>query len=634
MDKYLFHQGTHYNAYNFMGAHVTEEGVRFITWAPNARHVQLACNYNDYSGEGFDFERLGDQGLWILTTSRVGVGDTYKYKIHFEDGHHLKSDPFGSYHERRPATASIVHEDDFEFTDDEWMSKRRSSNVYESPISIYEMHLGTWMKHPVEETEGMTIDEITDASHFSYREVADHLIPYLQELEYTHVEFLPLMEHPFDLSWGYQVTGYFSATSRYGKPEDLKYLINRLHEAGIGVIMDFVPAHFCKDAHGLRLFDGSPTYEHPDEKIAEKKEWGTLTFDYGRPEVQSFLVSSAMYWIREFHIDGLRIDAVHSMIDLNFENHEPDSKIYNEKGTEENIAGIELLKKLNAVAFDYDETLLMMAEDSSDKAMITHPIHEGGLGFNFKWDLGWMHDRLDYMEQDFYARAQNHNKLTFSMAYKYNENYLLPLSHDEVVHGKKAIVDKMTGDQWQKFAQTRLLYGNQFTEPGKQLLFMGQEFGMYHEWKDKEQVDWHLLDYPVHVDLKRYVSNLNRFYRKHPEFHGWDYRPEGFRWLLVDDSTHSILSYVRKYKDSFKVCVFNYRPEVYHDFRIPVPEPGVYREIFNSDRDIYSGSGVLNDGRHFTTDEHYVRESQFIQITVAPLAFQVFELEDKTKGRK
>ena len=274
MDKYLFHQGTHYNAYNFMGAHVTEEGVRFITWAPNARHVQLACNYNDYSGEGFDFERLGDQGLWILTTSRVGVGDTYKYKIHFEDGHHLKSDPFGSYHERRPATASIVHEDDFEFTDDEWMSKRRSSNVYESPISIYEMHLGTWMKHPVADTGGRTIDEITDASYYSYREVADRLIPYLQELGYTHVEFLPLMEHPFDLSWGYQVTGYFSATSRYGKPEDLKYLINRLHEAGIGVIMDFVPAHFCKDAHGLRLFDGSPTYEHPDEKIAEKKEWG------------------------------------------------------------------------------------------------------------------------------------------------------------------------------------------------------------------------------------------------------------------------------------------------------------------------------------------------------------------------
>lgn len=634
MDKYLFHQGTHYNAYDFMGAHAAEDGVRFITWAPNARHVQLACDYNGYSGEGLDFEKLSDQGLWMLKTSHVDVGDAYKYKIHFAEGSHLKSDPFGFHHERRPATASIVHADTFQFTDEEWMEKRRSSNVYESPISIYEMHLGTWMKHPIADTEGRTIDEITDASHYSYREVADKLIPYLEEMGYTHVEFLPLMEHPFDLSWGYQVTGYFAATSRYGRPEDLKYLINRLHEAGIGVIMDFVPAHFCKDAHGLRLFDGSPTYEHPDERIAEKKEWGTLTFDYGRPEVQSFLVSSAMYWIREFHIDGLRIDAVHSMIDLNFENHEPESKIYNEDGTEENIAGIELLKKLNAVAFEYDETLLMMAEDSSDKAMITHPIHEGGLGFNFKWDLGWMHDRLDYMEQDFHARAHNHNKLTFSMAYKYNENYLLPLSHDEVVHGKKAIVDKMTGDQWQQFAQTRLLYGNQFTEPGKQLLFMGQEFGMYHEWKDKEQVDWHLLDYPVHADLKRYVSDLNRFYRKHPEFHGWDYRPEGFRWLLVDDSTHSILSYVRRYGDSFKVCVFNYRPEVYHDFRIPVPEPGVYQEIFNSDSSVYSGSGVLNDGRHFSSDGHYIREDQSIQITVAPLAFQVFELEDKTKGRK
>ncbi|WP_237604525.1 1,4-alpha-glucan branching protein GlgB [Salinicoccus sp. ID82-1] len=634
MDKYLFHQGTHYTAYDFLGAHIHGDEVRFITWAPNAKHVQLACDVNDYTGEGFDFERLGDQGLWILTTPRLQAGDRYKYKIYFGDTYHLKSDPYGFYHEKRPATASIIDEDDFKFTDSEWMDRRRRLNVYESPISIYEMHLGTWMKHPVGNTENKTVDEITDEAHYSYREVADALIPYLKEMGYTHVEFLPLTEHPFDLSWGYQVTGYFSATSRYGRPEELKDLINKLHNANIGVIMDFVPAHFCKDAHGLRLFDGTPTYEHPDEEIAEKREWGTLTFDYARPEVQSFLISAAMYWIREFHIDGLRIDAVHSMIDLNFEKRDENRKIFNEEGTEDNIAGIELLKKLNTVAFEYDETLLMMAEDSSDTPMVTSPVHTGGLGFNFKWDLGWMHDRLDFMEEEFHTREYNHNKLTFSMAYKYNENYLLPLSHDEVVHGKKSIVDKMAGDQWQQFAQTRLLYGNQMSEPGKQLLFMGQEFGMYHEWKDKEQLDWHLLDYPLHYDLKRYVADLNRLYQEYPEFHRSDYQPEGFRWLLVDDSSHSILSYARKSGDSFKVCVFNYRPEVYHDFKIPVPEPGVYREIFNSDSEDYSGSGVVSSGRHFTTDEGYIRESQYIQISVAPLAFQVFDLEDNKNGRK
>ncbi|MHC0552706.1 1,4-alpha-glucan branching protein GlgB [Salinicoccus sp. CNSTN-B1] len=634
MDKYLFHQGTHYNAYQFMGAHVLGDGVRFITWAPNATHVQLACAHNDYSGEGMDFEPLGDQGLWIFKTPNMKKGDAYKYKIYFQGTSHLKSDPYGFYHERRPATASIVHHDDFTFTDDEWMAKRGRSNVYQAPISIYEVHLGTWMRHTVDSPNYRTVDELTDAAHFSYDEIAEALVPYVEKMGYTHVEFMPLTEHPFDLSWGYQVTGYFSPTSRFGEPTGLKRLINRLHEAGIGVIMDFVPAHFCKDAHGLRMFDGMPVYEHPDPRIAEKRQWGTLTFDYGRPEVQSFLISSAMYWLREFHIDGLRIDAVHSMIDLNFENHEAQDKIYNEDGSETNIAGVELLKKLNKAAFEYDETLLMMAEDSSDEAKITHPVHTGGLGFNFKWDLGWMHDRLDYMEQDFHARANIHNKLTFSMAYKYNENYLLPLSHDEVVHGKKSIVDKMSGDQWQKFAQTRLLYGNQATEPGKQLLFMGQEIGMFHEWKDKGQVDWHLLEYPYHHSLQKYIADLNAFYRAHPEFHKWDYVPEGFRWLLVDDNAHSVLSYVRRYKETFKICIFNYRPEVYHDFKIPVPEPGVYREIFNSDEDKYSGSNVMNGGRHFSMNEHYIREDQYIKVSIAPLAFQVFDLEDDTDRRK
>lgn len=633
LDKYLFHQGNHFKAYEFLGAHPEADGnIRFITWAPRADHVQLACNYNDFTGRDMDFEPLGENGLWIYRTAQLSKGDTYKYRIHFDGASHLKADPYGFYHEKRPDTASIVYRDDFKFTDDAWLEKRRKSNIYQSPISIYEMHLGTWMKHPVTETGGLTDDELTDLAHYSYREAAKALIPYLTEMNYTHVEFLPLTEYPFDLSWGYQVTGYFSATSRYGNPEGLKFLINELHKAEIGVIMDYVPAHFCRDDHGLRLFDGTPAYEHPDERIADKRQWGTLTFDYGRPEIQSFLVSAAMYWFREFHVDGLRIDAVHSMIDLNFENHEPHEKIYNSDGSETNKGGVEFLKKLNTAVFDYDQSLLMMAEDSSDTPMVTSPVDEGGLGFNFKWDLGWMHDRLSYMDKDFSHRDYFHNRMTFSLAYKYNENYVLPLSHDEVVHGKKSILGKMYGDQWQQFAQARLLYGSQMSEPGKQLLFMGQEIGMYHEWKDREQVDWHLLDYPVHQDFKKYVRDLNRFYRTHGEFYRGDYDPEGFRWLVVDDAEHSIFSYTRNAGTRFKVCILNYRPDVYHDFKIPVPYPGTYREIFNSDSTEYSGSGVMNDGRHFSFAERHIREDQHIKVTVAPLAFQVFEIETNSDG--
>lgn len=633
VDKYLFHQGSHYNAYEFLGAHPDTNGrIRFITWAPKADHVQLACDLNDYTGRGMDFERLGENGLWIFRSGELSVGDTYKYRIHFDGTSHLKSDPYGRYHEKRPATASIIYADEFEFTDDDWLQRRRSSNIYRSPINIYEMHLGTWMKHPVSDTEGLTDDELTDLASYSYREAAEVLIPYLREMEYTHVEFLPLTEHPFDLSWGYQVTGYFSATSRYGDPGGLKFLINELHRAEIGVIVDYVPAHFCRDDHGLRLFDGTPTYEHPDPHIADKRQWGTLTFDYGRPEIQSFLISAAMFWFREFHVDGLRIDAVHSMIDLNFENHEPHEKIYNSDGTDVNKAGVGFLKKLNTAVFDYDESLLMMAEDSSDTPMVTFPVDAGGLGFNFKWDLGWMHDRLSYMDKDFSHRDYFHNRMTFSLAYKYNENYVLPLSHDEVVHGKKSIVGKMYGDQWQQFAQARLLYGSQMSEPGKQLLFMGQEIGMYHEWKDKEQVDWHLLDYPYHRTLKKYVQSMNRLYRDNPEFYRADYDPEGFRWLVVDDREHSVFSYTRRAGTAFKVCILNYRPDVYHDFKIPVPSPGTYREIFNSDSTGFSGSGVTNPGRHFSFDEHHIRESQHIRVTVAPLAFQVFEIEKNSDG--
>ncbi len=614
-DQFLFHQGTHYTAYNFLGAHPQDDGkIRFITWAPKAKHVQLACQYNHFSGDGLDFECLSEEGLWVLYTDKVRPGDVYKYKIHHARDVSLKSDPYAQFSEVRPGNASIVYKDDFKYTDDEWMQSRRNKNIYESPINIYEVHLGSWRRH-------QTNNQNPNGTYFyTYQQYIDTLIPYLLEMNYTHVEFLPLGEHPYDPSWGYQMTGYFSATSRFGEPHELKALINALHHAGIGVIMDVVPAHFNKDDHGLRLFDGTPTYEHPDEYIANKRGWGTLTFDFGRNEVQSFLVSSVMFWIKEFHVDGLRIDAVHSMIDLNFENYEDHEKIFNEHGDDRNIAGIEIIKKINAAVFKEDTSILMMAEDSSAIPMITHPIEHGGLGFNFKWDLGWMHDRLIYTSKDYDERKHYHDKMTFTMMYKYNENYVLPLSHDEVVHFKKSMLDKQVGDQWQQFAGVRVLYGNQMSEPGKQLLFMGQEIGMYHEWKDHEQVDWHLLEYPLHHQLQTYLKDLNALYRDNAEFHQLDYSVEGFQWMMVDDIDNGVFAYTRSSRDGFKLCVLNFKPDVHHNYKVPVPMSGSYKEIMNSDDEKYGGSGVLN-GKDLKTNE-----AQQLAITVAPLAFMVFEL--------
>lgn len=621
MDQFLFHQGTHYTAYNFLGAHVQPDGrVRFITWAPNAHHVQLMCQYNYFSGDGFDFERLNDQGLWVLYTDKVHVGDVYKYKIHHAYGVNEKSDPYARFSEVRPSNASIVYNDEFEFTDHEWMENRRRKNIYESPINIYEVHLGSWKRH-------FSDDQNPNRTFFyTYQQYIDTLIPYLLEMNYTHVEFLPLGEHPYDQSWGYQMTGYFSATSRFGEPHELKQLINALHHAGIGVIMDVVPAHFNKDDHGLRRFDGTPTYEHPDDYIANKRGWGTLTFDFARNEVQSFLVSSCMFWIKEFHIDGLRVDAVHSMIDLNFENYEDHEKIYNEHGDNRNIGGIEIIKKINTAVFKEDDSILMMAEDSSDIPLITHPIEHGGLGFNFKWDLGWMHDTLKYLSKWFDEREYHHDNMTFSMVYKYNENYVLPLSHDEVVHFKKSVLDKQQGDQWQQFAGVRALYGKQMSEPGKQLLFMGQEIGMYHEWKDNEEVDWHLLEFPLHHQLQTYMKDLNALYRDNREFYELDYQKEGFQWMIVNDRQNSVFAYTRSSRDGFKVCVMNFKPNAHQDFRVPVPATGTYKEIFNSDHLKYGGSGVLN-GEHHTFDEPMNDQEQHIRISVAPLAFLVFELK-------
>ncbi|MEE1107674.1 MAG: 1,4-alpha-glucan branching protein GlgB, partial [Macrococcus canis] len=538
LDRFLFHQGTHYASQQFMGAHFNKDKgeTTFTVWAPNARNVSIALDANEWTGSGYELEKVPDSGLYTGIFN-VGNGTVYKYLIETEEGKQIfKADPYAFYAEKRPATASIVTDISYEWSDEAWQKKKMTKSPYDQPINIYEVHLGTWKKHNVERHEGESIDTFTDRSYYTYREMADTLIPYVKKLGYTHIELMPITEHPFDLSWGYQVTGYFAPTSRFGTPQDFKYFIDQCHQQQIGVILDWVPAHFCKDAHGLRMFDGTPLFEHPDMYRAEKRGWGTLTFDFGRTEVQSFLVSNALFWLNEYHIDGLRVDAVHSMTDLNFENHEVHERIFNDEGTTIHKEAVAFLQKLNTEVFKHYPHTLMIAEDSSDMKTVTTPVTSGGLGFNFKWDLGFMHDTLDYMELDPIMRQHHHNYLNFPLVYRYDENFILPFSHDEVVHGKLSMLDKMPGDQWQKFAQYRLLYGYQMTQPGKKLNFMGSEIGMYAEWKDKEQVDWFLLKYPYHQGLQDFVRDMNKLYLKEKPLFELDYETQGFKWIDADNS--------------------------------------------------------------------------------------------------
>ena len=593
LDRFLFHQGTHYASQQFMGAHFNKDKgeTTFTVWAPHARKVSIALDANDWTGSGYELEKVPDSGLFTGIFN-VDIGTVYKYLIETQEGKQIfKADPYAFYAEKRPATASIVTDISYEWSDEAWQKKKNTKSPYDQPINIYEVHLGTWKKHNVERHEGESIDAFTDRSYYTYREMADTLIPYVKKMGYTHIELMPITEHPFDLSWGYQVTGYFAPTSRFGTPQDFKYFIDQCHQQQIGVILDWVPAHFCKDAHGLRMFDGTPLFEHPDTYRAEKRGWGTLTFDFGRTEVQSFLVSNALFWLNEYHIDGLRVDAVHSMTDLNFENHEVHERIFNDEGTTIHKEAVAFLQKLNTEVFKHNPNTLMIAEDSSDMKTVTTPVSSGGLGFNFKWDLGFMHDTLDYMELDPIMRQHHHNYLNFPLVYRYDENFILPFSHDEVVHGKLSMLDKMPGDQWQKFAQYRLLYGYQMTQPGKKLNFMGSEIGMYAEWKDKEQVDWFLLKYPYHQGLQDFVRDMNKLYLKEKPLFELDYETQGFNWIDADNNQQNIVSYMRTdRKGDTLIIVLNFSPNVYYDFTVAVDQPGKYKEYFNSDKKNYGGS--------------------------------------------
>jgi 1,4-alpha-glucan branching enzyme len=614
---HLYHEGNFFECYRLFGAHVLNQNdnkcTRFCVWAPNAKQVSLVSNLNNWNGSGYEFTKVNDEGIWMLIVEQDLTGYLYKYEILTSSGECLlKSDPYAFYSEERPQTASICYNlDGYKWMDHKWLQKKERNRVYASPTIIYEMHLGSWKKK-------------ADGSFFTYRELAEELIPYVLEHGFTHIELLPLVEHPLDISWGYQGTGYFSVTSRYGTPHDLMYFIDQCHQNNIGVIMDWVPGHFCKDAHGLHRFDGSWVYEYETEVDRENYTWGTANFNLCKTEVQSFLISNALFWMEYFHVDGFRVDAVSNII------YWPNS---NEQRVNE--FGIAFLKKLNQIVFQYDPHLLMIAEDSTDWPQVTSPTHYGGLGFNYKWNMGWMNDMLSYMGKSPHERSRFHDKVTFSLLYAFTENFMLPFSHDEVVHGKKSLLDKMPGDYWQKFAQLRLLLAYMFGHPGKKLLFMGFEFGQFSEWKDEEELDWHLLDYEMHEKTNHFVKELIKVYKRNKALYEFDHLQEGFEWIDVNNRDQSIFSFVRKGEEGDPlVVVCNFTEQTYEDYKVGVPKEGTYREIINTDASEFGGSGVINKKPLETIDEVFHGREHHIMMRIPPFGVSILRPVKHRKERK
>ncbi|MBI6057754.1 1,4-alpha-glucan branching protein GlgB [Clostridium perfringens] len=631
-DLYLFHEGRNYNAYNFMGAHFTSEnrkrGVRFTLWAPRAKNIFLVGDFSNWeTKEENKLNRINETGLWSIFIPRLKEGIKYKYYIEQEDGKAvLKADPYGIYSEVRPNTASILCEKTkIRWSDKKWLNKREATNYFESPINIYELHLGSWKRKDEDE-------------FLSYDELSVVLPKYVKEMGYTHVEFMPLNEHPLDASWGYQVTGYYSVTSRYGDIKGLKRLINALHKNDIGVILDWVPGHFCKDEQGLYMFDGTPTYEYEEKWKADNKGWGTFNFDLGKPEVKSFLISNAFYFINEFHIDGLRVDAVSNMLYLNYgRNH--GEWIPNIYGGNENLEAIQFIKELNEAIKTYSKGVITIAEESTSWPNVTNDTEYGGLGFDFKWNMGWMNDTLEYNELDPIYRKYHHNKLTFPMMYNHSEKFILPISHDEVVHGKKSLIDKMQGDYWNKFANLRAYMAYMYGHPGKKLMFMGCEFGQFIEWREYEELEWKLIDkFDMHRKTHNFLKALNNFYKNNSELWELDYDGDGFQWIDADNNEQSIYIFIRKSKniEKYKIFVCNFTPMVYYDFNIGVPEKGVYREIFNTDKKEYGGSGQVIKGNLFSKEGWCHNQPYTLTIKVPPMAVSVFERiieESKTEEK-
>ena len=623
-DRYLFHQGRHYESYDFLGSHITEEkgkkGVRFTVWAPNAEEISVIGDFNDWNKSENPMQKIEDSGIWTTFIEGAENKMHYKYWIRGYRGVvRVKTDPYAKRQETPPKTASQIYEPDtYSWNDQKWLKKRKNSNHLKEPLSIYEMHLGSWKQD--------------DGELMNYRDIADELVPYINEMGFTHVELMPLTEYPFPGSWGYQTTGYFALTSRYGTLEDFMYFVDQLHQNDIGVIMDWVPSHFCKDDHGLRLFDGSHLFESSDPRRAENIQWDTLNFDFAQNEIWSFLISSANYWIDKFHIDGLRVDAVSNMLYLNYEK-EDGQWAANEYGGFENLEAIEFIKELNSEMFERYPGILMIAEESSAWPLVTAPVHDGGLGFNFKWNMGWMNDTLDYMENDPVYRKWEHNKLTFSSMYSQSENYVLPMSHDEVVHGKKSLLDKMPGDYWQKFANLRLLFTYMYAHPGKKLLFMGGEFGQFIEWNYKQDLDWLLLDYEKHQLTQDFMQELNQVYRKEKALWELDHEHAGFRWIEADDYEQSVISFIRNSENEAQqlVIILNFTPVPRDKYRIGVPGPGEYELLLNSDQKVFGGSDYETAARVKTEEIPYHGFDHSISINLPPLAGIYLKYKQQTK---
>jgi len=611
-DLHLFSEGKHWHAYRILGAHSHQvdgiDGVLFATWAPSAQRVSIVSDFNQWDGRNHPMRVRGDSGVWELFIPGLSAGEIYKFEIKNNDGSlHSKMDPYGQQSELRPSTGSIVAANSqHDWQDTDWMAKREKADWLHEPHSVYEVHMGSWRRNAEGEFQ-------------TYREMADEMVPYVKELGFTHIELLPITEHPLDISWGYQTTGYFSPTSRFGSPDDLRYFIDVCHQNGIGIILDWVPGHFPKDAHGLARFDGSALYEHEDPRQGEHQDWGTYIFNYGRNEVTNFLLSSAFYWLEEFHIDGLRVDAVASMLYLDY-SREDGEWVPNQHGGRENLEVIEFLKHMNSVLHQEHPGCLITAEESTSYPMVSRPAHMGGLGFSMKWNMGWMHDILEYMQQDSIHRRYHHDSLTFGLLYAFTENFVLPFSHDEVVHGKKSMINKMPGDEWQRFANLRLLYTLMFTYPGKKLLFMGSEFAQGTEWNCEKALDWYVMDYPLHKGMKTLVSDLNNLYTSTPALYRHEFDPHGFEWLDCNDREQSILSYIRKNDEEYVISIFNFTPVPREKYRIGVPDLASYKIIMNSDSEYYGGTNVSNDETISAESIPWSDKPYSIELNLPPLA--------------
>ncbi len=655
IDRHLFAEGNHHHIWTKMGAHLIKqneiEGVMFCLWAPNARSVSVIGDLNSWDGKHHPMQSR-EGGIWELFIPGLKESSLYKYEIRSQKGHcYKKADPYGFQHEVRPATSSIVtRTNSYKWSDKDWIQQRDKSNPIDQPISVYEMHLGSWMHastdEPFKEENGTDRSPVPAADMkpgtrlLTYQELAEKIVPYVKERGFTHIELLPITEHPFDGSWGYQVTGWYAPTSRYGSPDEFKYFIDSCHKEGIGVILDWVPGHFPKDSHGLAFFDGCHLYEHADPRIGEHKEWGTLIFNYSRNEVRNFLVANLIFWFEQFHIDGIRVDAVASMLYRDY--LRPDGEwLPNEHGGRENTEAVMFLQQANHVLFEHFPGALSIAEESTTWPQVTKPTDIGGLGFNLKWNMGWMHDMLDYFELDPWFRQFNQNNITFSIMYNYTENFMLALSHDEVVHGKSHLLHKMPGDDWQKYANTRAILAYMWTHPGKKTIFMGMEFGQRKEWNVWDDLQWDLLKFQPHQGIQRLIDDLNLLYKTEPALWKNDFDQYGFQWIDCNDKDNSVISFMRRESESghWLVIVGNFTPQYHSNYRIGVPQNGYYEEVLNTDGTRYGGSNKGNMGGKFADEWKIHGYEQSLDLCLPPLSLLVLRhnpkvLEKSNKNKK